>query len=71
VEVVGPVSPVVGRRLTRTITSLDPTQHRFIRVLAVERELSVAALLRAMIDRLEHDPEFREETVREAPRFLW
>jgi hypothetical protein len=38
-------------RMTRTQISLDETQHRYLKSAATEREVSVSALLRELVDR--------------------
>lgn len=38
-------------RMTRTQISLDETQHRYLKSAAAERQVSVSALLRGLVDR--------------------
>jgi len=58
--------PAPKERMVRITLDLKASQHKFLKRLALEEELSVADLLRAVVELLEEDPQFAQHLVRRA-----
>ena len=50
--------PAPKERMVRITLDLKASQHKFLKRLALEEELSVADLLRAVVEMLEEEPDF-------------
>jgi hypothetical protein len=53
-------------RMVRITLDLKASQHKFLKRLALEEDLSVADLLRAVVEMLEEDPQFAQHLARRA-----
>jgi hypothetical protein len=58
--------PAPKERMVRITLDLKASQHKFLKRLALEEELSVADLLRAAVGMLEEDPQFAQHLARRA-----
>jgi hypothetical protein len=58
--------PAPKERMVRITLDLKASQHKFLKRLALEEELSVANLLRAVVEMLEEDPQFAQNLARRA-----
>ncbi|MCX8088485.1 MAG: hypothetical protein N3C58_04330 [Meiothermus ruber] len=58
--------PAPKERMVRITLDLKASQHKFLKRLALEEELSVADLLRAAVETLEEDPQFAQHLARRA-----
>jgi len=58
--------PAPKERMVRITLDLKASQHKFLKRLALEEELRVAELLRAVVELLEEDPQFAQHLARRA-----
>lgn len=58
--------PAPKERMVRITLDLKASQHKFLKRLALEEELSVADLLRAVVEMLEEEPDFANKVAEKA-----
>jgi hypothetical protein len=58
--------PAPKERMVRITLDLKASQHKFLKRLALEEELSVADLLRAAVEMMEEDSQFAQHLARRA-----
>jgi hypothetical protein len=65
-EAAAPAKPAGKGRIVRITLDLEATQHKFLKRLALEEDLSVSDLLRAVVGLLEEDPELARRVAERA-----